>query len=228
MLAAALIAPLAAQSAPLRVLTYHFNLDQHGFDTTSGISQYGDMSYGGGTMTGGRSGTITVNVISATKDGGLVVDALEQVDRVSRAQQTMRCAVYEAPPTVVCDQNLVQAGVLTEEVNTLLTYVGQRFYDTSRLDDNNHWQFVEPFNNGKATRTSDFTVTKADGNVLSISVNRVMRRGSSTTTTTGSLRYDSGNTVPLNGHFETNSNEGGELSGSIFDFNLTADSLVKH
>lgn len=228
MLAAVLIAPLAAQSAPLRVLTYHFSIDQHGFDTSNSIGSAGNMSYGGSTATGGRTGTITVNVIAATKDGGLVVDAIEQVDRVSRPLQTMRCAVYETPPTVVCDPNLVQAGTLTEEVDKLLTYVGQRFYDTSRLDDNNHWQFVQPINNGKASLTSDFTVTKADGNVLSISVSRVLRLSDATTTTTGTLRYDSGNTVPLNGHFVTDSNGGGELSGSIVDFNLTADSLVKH
>lgn len=228
MLAAVLIAPLQAHGAPLRVLTYHFSLDVHGFDTSQGIASTGNMSYGGSTMSLGRSGTITVNVLSATKDGGLVVEAAEQVDHNDRPLQKIRCAVYEAPPLVVCDQNLVQAGVETEEVDTLLSYVGQQFYDTSRLDDNNHWQYVEPLNDGKSTRTTDFTVTKADGNVLAISVNRVFHSGSGTSTTTGTLRYDSGNTVPLNGHFQTDSNEGGELSGSMLDFNLLSDSLTKH
>lgn len=192
------------------------------------ISTQGDMSYGGSTMTAGRSGTITVNVIAATKDGGLVVDAIEQVDRVSRPLQTIRCAVYESPQTVVCDQNLVQDGDETEEVDTLLSYVGQHFYDTARLDDNNHWRFVEPLNDGKASRTTDFTVTQAEGDVLTISVNRVLKMGDGTTTTTGMVRYDSANTVPLNGHFQTNSDAGGELSGSTVDFNLTSDSFAKH
>jgi hypothetical protein len=34
-------------------------------------------------------------------------------------------------------------------------------------------------------------------------------------------------TVPKGGHLVTNSNEGGELGGSIFDFNLLSDSFAK-
>ncbi len=227
-LALLLALPVAAQSAPLRVVTYHFNIDEHGFMSSTSISTSGDTALGGMTMTGGRSGTITVNVLSATKDGGLVVEAHEQVDRADHPMQAVRCAVYENPDNVVCDQNLEQAGAVTEEIDSLLSYFGRGFYDTSRLDTNNHWQTVQPLNDGKASRTTDFTVTGADGNVVTMNVKRVTRTGNGVTTMAGTLIYDSGMTIPKSGHLVTDSNEGGELGGSLFDFKLLSDSFAKH
>lgn len=219
--------PLAARSAPLRVVTYNFKIDEHGFGTSTGMGSTGIITYGGVNVTRGRSGTITLNVIQATRDGGLVVDALEHIDRADRPLQTIRCAVYENPATVVCDQNLVQAGEETEEVDTLLTYLGRGFYDTSRLDDKNHWKTVQSLSEGKSNVSTDFTVSAWQGDLLTIDVNRVYRTGSATTITKGTLKYDSGTTLPISGHFVTDSNEDGELRGSSVDFDLASDSWAK-
>jgi hypothetical protein len=225
--AAAVPLPALSADAPLREVTYHFSIDMHGFDSETDVATNGITSLGGMTMTGGRSGTLTVDVLAATKDGGLLVEVHENIDRAERPMQPVKCAVYENPDNVVCDQNLVQAGVVTEELDSLLAYFGRGFYDTARLDNNNHWQTVLPFNDGKASRTTDFTVSKADGNVLTIDVNRITREGSGDTMAKGTLIYDSGMTVPVSEHLVTNSNEGGELGGSIFDFKLLKDSFAK-
>ncbi len=231
LMAAIFAAPLGAYAAPLRVVVYHYAIDVHGFDSgmDSGFTNgHGYAQISQTTSTNGVSGTITVDVLSAAQDGGLVVDATEKVDRADRPQQPIRCAVYADPENVICDQNLTQTGEVTGEITTLLTYLGRGFYDASRLDDKKHWKTDQPLNQGTGTVTSNYTVTKDDGGVVTIAVNRVLHVGPKVSTTNGTLQYDPAVSLPVKAHLVTDTSSNGDLGGSIVDFQLLSDSFAKH
>lgn len=231
--------PLSARSAPVRVVVYRFAIDQHGFTsahttgfTNSGTHKFSEYGHGYSnytttTSTLGASGTITVNVVATPPDGGLVVDAIEFVDRADRAQQAIRCAIYANPENVVCDQNLEQVGDVPNEVKALLMYLGRGFYDKSYLDANKHWQTARLLNNGMASVTTDYTVEQTVGDVITLSLNRVLRDGPDHATTTGTIQYDPTMTLPVKAHLVTNGDAGG-LHGSIIDYQLQSDSFTQH
>jgi hypothetical protein len=100
--------PSAAQAAPIRTLAYHFAIDSRGFGTSAGAGAHGVVSTFQSASTVARSGRLSVDVIQATQDDGLVVDVTETIDRVLRPLQTVRCALYGATNDVICDQNLNQ------------------------------------------------------------------------------------------------------------------------
>jgi hypothetical protein len=83
------------------------------------------------------------------------------------------------------------------------------------------------FNDGTGNVTCDYTVTKTEGTLLDIALNRVLREGSSRSMTTGTIVYDPAMTIPTKGHLVTTGAEDG-LRGSIIDFNLVSDSFAKH
>ncbi len=230
-IAAILAVPLAAPAAPLRVVVYHYAIDVHGFGSgmDSGfMNGHGYAQISSTTSTNGVSGTITVDVMSAAQDGGLVVDATEKVDRADRAQQAIRCAVYADPENVICDQNLTQTGEVTGEITALLTYFGRGFYDASRLDGKKHWQTTQPLNQGTGSATSNYTVTKDAGGLVTIAVNRVLHLGPKVSTTNGTLQYNPAASLPVKAHLVTDTSSNGDLGGSIVDFQLLSDSFAKH
>lgn len=220
--------PLPAQSAPIRVLVYHFDVDAHGFGSSRSIANGGVMDYGTSSVTYGGTGTLTVNVQAATQDGGLVVDVIEHMDRVDRPFQTVRCAIYENPDQVICDQNLAKAGYVTEELQMLLTYLGRGFYNSSRLDAKNHWQTKEDLNGGTGSIVCDYTVTKTDGDVLTISVNRDHHDGPYQKNTSGTLQYDPKMTDFSKAHFVSDVADSGATGGSTVSFDLISDSFASH
>jgi hypothetical protein len=224
---AAIALPVSTIAKPVRVVVYRFSIDQHGFSSSqsSGYTDgHGFSRYATTVGTIGASGTITVNVLATPRDGGLLVDAIEQVDRADRAQQPIRCAVYGNPEEVVCDQNLTQTGEVTGEVTALLMYLGRGFYDRSRLDDRNHWQTTQQLNQGMGNATADYTVKQTIGDIVTISVNRVLREGSARSITTGTIDYNPSATLPVKAHLVTDG-DGGGLHGSIIDFQLVSDSF---
>jgi hypothetical protein len=176
----------------------------------------------------GASGTITVNVLRAANDGGLVVDAIEHVDHADRDQQTIRCAVYGSPQGVFCDQNLVQTGEQTSEVTAVLSYLGRGFYNPALLDSKNHWQTTVEFNDGRGTVTCDYTVMKSEGTSIDISLKRTLVEGPESSITNGTMVYEPSMTIPAKAHLETNGAGGGSGSyGSTVDFELVSDSFAK-
>ncbi len=223
--------PLQAPAAPLRVVVYHYAIDVHGFESSmdSGFTNgHGYAQTSSTTSTNGVSGTITLNVVSVAQDGGLVVDAIEKVDRADRPEQAVRCAVYADPENVICDQNLSQTGEVTGEITALLTYFGRGFYDASRLDDKKHWQTSVSLNQGTGSATSNYTITKDVGGVLTIAVNRVLHLGPRVSTTNGTLQYDPAASLPVKAHLVTDTSSSGDLGGSTIDFQLVSDSFAKH
>ncbi len=184
-------AVVARADVPVRTVVYHFAIDSRGFGSAPSM---GGGSLGGMVMenstfgTSGRTGTIKMDVIRATGDGGMVVDVTEHVDRELRDMQTVRCAVYGKSQSVICDQSLSA----TPEETVLLQYVGRYFYPES--PDGGHWHVQVPSDNAKID--NDYTVTKNDGKVLTIAVDRTMKALSSTSHTTGTIRYDAALEIP--------------------------------
>jgi hypothetical protein len=217
--------PIPAYTQPIRVLVYHFSVDAHGFWSTRGVANGGVVRFGTGSTTLGGTGTLTVNVDSATRDGGLVVDVTEHMDRVDHNFQTVRCAVYGASGRVICDQNLEKDGDVPAETTMLLTYLGRKFLDPSRLDANDHWQVKQV--DETDTVTADYTVTKMDGDVVTISVDQEERDGPFRSSMTGTLQYDAKLTNLNKAHLVTDAADGGDSGGSIVDFQLVSDSFAK-
>lgn len=210
-----------ASAAPLRVLVYHYNYSETGFSQDASMGG-GTVSEDSGNGTAGRSGQMTIDVISATQDGGMVVDITQAVDRQLRPDQTLRCAVYGRTLDVVCDQHLIES----PEEKTLLGFLGRFFYDPSKLDAKGHWQSEPSIRPSKATITNDFTVTKTTGDLLQIEILSSFKDGGVESTGTGTMAYDSAMEVPRSVHLDTRSNGSGTYADFIVDLALVSDSMA--
>ncbi|MGB6986028.1 MAG: hypothetical protein WBD74_08680 [Candidatus Aquilonibacter sp.] len=217
-------APLVVQADPLRTVVYHFSIDASGFGNlpaSSGVELLYDN--GVGAASGARTGKIEVTVVQATPDGGLVVDGGETIDRADKPLQTIRCALYGATTDVVCDLNV---GATLEEL-MLLTYLGRQFLDTSRLDDKGHWHTTPHVKSGTMDIQSDFTVSKVDGQKITITVDREERNGGYRSTTTGNLLYDAAMDVPDSIRLETAATQTRGEADVNLDCRLLSDSMAK-
>jgi len=190
----AALAPAMAGADPLRTLVYRFSYDAHGFGGTPSMGG-GVVSENGTSGSAGRTGKITVDVISATPDGGLVVDVGEDIDRRYPPLQRVRCAVYGQTLDVVCDQNVGE----TIEEHALLFFLGRDFYDPSRLDAQGSWH-PAPRVHGSGDVSVKNTLTVADPSAtpLTIAVKREeVSRGFQATSTASSARGQSDRNVTL-------------------------------
>lgn len=216
-----------ASAAPLRTLVYHFEMDARGFgaNAIAGSSPTGGAVMSEGTDMGSvsRSGKIKAEVIQAASDGGLVVDVTESVDRTDRDMQTVRCAIYGRTLTVICDQNLFT----TEEETVLLTYLGRAFLNMDALDDKKHWHVVTPMSNVHID--SDFTITKTDGDLLTMSLQKKERGGPSgeTEDTSGTMIYNGALNVPQAIKLATERAADGSNGDMNMKLDLLTDSMNK-
>ncbi len=217
------VMPVCARAdAPLRTVVYHYSVDEHGFTGAPSASIYGAVSENGSSGLGGSTGTVRVDVMSATSDGGLVVDITQSIDRDLRPLQTLRCAVYGRTEDVVCDQNLAT----TEAENILLMYFGRYFYEASRVDAGGHWQTSPHFHDSQMAIVNDFTVSKADGNVLTIKVDRVEKGGGYYSKTQGTLVYDTARSVPDSIELATTIQRSGDQGDMDAKLKLLSDSMA--
>ncbi len=216
----AFAAPSAVGAAPLRTLTYHFSFDARGFGSSIATTGNGAVIENGLAGTNSRSGSIRVDVIQATGDGGLVVDVTEHVDRDLHDLQTIRCAVYGGTQRVICDQNLHA----TSEETVLLQYLGRFFYDASKVDSSGHWHVSPPLYRGFSV-DNDYTIKKRDGNVLTISISRRESGGGYLATTDGTLIYDAAFDVPDSIKMSTSSQRAGGQGDMNVELKLLTDSM---
>jgi hypothetical protein len=220
--AAALPAP--SQADPIRTVIYHFSIDASGFGVLPGTAGTELLySNGVGAASGARTGQITVSVVQATPDGGLVVDVGEQIDRADKPLQTIRCALYGVSTDAICDQNV---GATLEE-SMLLPYLGRQFLDTSRLDDKGHWRTTPHVQSGTMDIQNDFTVSKVDGQMVTIAVNRQERNGGYHSASSGTLVYDAALDVPDSVKLETSAQQTRGEANVNFDCRLLSDSMAK-
>lgn len=210
--ATALSAGIAlADQAPVRHLVYKFDVQ---FTTTSTVHSSGFE--GDGPASGSSDlrmgtdddGSITVDVMQVQTDGGLVVRISEQA-RVRRSAVPTLCVVYGTGSTI-CDES---HGELNAEEMALLRLLGKNFVNTSVIDAKNHWQYAS--NAPQANETSDYTIGKVAGNIMSISYQRILKVTGSRpfdATTEGSLSYNSALSVPVSVNEDTISRTNG-MSG---------------
>ncbi|MBV8636486.1 MAG: hypothetical protein JO322_00235 [Candidatus Eremiobacteraeota bacterium] len=188
--------PLVAHAdASLRSVLYHFSMDSRGFSSSisMGGPYGGNVEENGSMGSGSRTGTIRLDVIRATQDGGLVVDVTEQIDRRLKDLQTVRCAVYGKSQDVICDQNLSA----TPEETVLLQYVGRFFYDPAGVDASGQWHTspkVLVYRN--MTIDNQYTVTKTDGDILTVKIDRSEKGAAYSSKTDGTLLYDARLDIP--------------------------------
>ena len=195
--ASALSASVAiADQAPMRHLVYKFDVN---FTTTSTVHSSG-MS-GDGPASGvtdyraGASddGTITVDVLQAQPDSGLVVRVSEQARLRRSAPQTI-CVVYGTGSTI-CD---LSKGELNAEEYSLIRFLGRDFINTSQIDAHRHWQYASQASQGN--EVSDYTIGKTDNHVMNISYQRllkVMGGQPFDATTDGTLQYNDELAMPV-------------------------------
>lgn len=220
LMAAVAAAPASAQQQPLRTVVYGFTYDSRGFNATPSMSD-GKVADGQSAGSEGRTGRIKVDVIQAAADGGLVVDVTETVDRDVTPPQTIRCAAYGSTGDVICDQN----ADATDEERTLLTYVGRFFYDPSKVDAGGHWQSKPAIKSG-VDIVNHYTVTKTDGSLLTIAVDRKEDGLGYMASTTGTIVYDSAMEIPRSIHLDDSSINSGNQGDMDVRLTMLSDSMV--
>lgn len=181
---------------PIRHLVYKFGVS---LDTTktihdSGIGGDGPVS-GSTNYRGGQTdeGQITVDVLQAQPDSGLVVQVSEQARNRRDAEPTM-CVVYGSS-AVICDQT---KGGLNEEESSLLRFLGRNFVNPATIDLKNHWQYAAT--DAQSQETSDYTLGKPDGDTVGVTYQRVLKVAGVNgfnATTDGVLSYDQKLSVPV-------------------------------
>ncbi len=214
---------LARADAPVRTVVYHFAMDARGFGSAPSM---GGGPYGGAVLensdygSSARSGTIRMDVVKATPDGGLVVDVSEHVDRELKDMQTVRCAVYGRSQSVICDQNLNA----TAEETVLLQYVGRFFYDPSRIDPAGRWHIDPHMTN--ATIQNTYTAAKTDGNVITVTIDRSEKAMSYRSHTEGTLLYDAALNIPESIRTATTTQRSSAQGDMNVELKLLTDSMA--
>lgn len=185
-----------AQPKPLRHLNYTFDVsiatDKTMEDSGIGGGPVSGMSdYRGGTS---DKGTISVDVLQAQPDSGLVMRISETARDTRNGVPTM-CVVY-GNGNVVCDQS---NGSLNEEEMSLLRLLGRDFVNTALIDSKNHWQYSQ--SSPDASETNDYTIAGKHGSVMDLTFQRVLKVTGGgqpfTATTDGQISYNAELSVPL-------------------------------
>jgi hypothetical protein len=217
------LSPLVVRAdAPLRTLVFHYSMDARGFSGAPSMHGYGIVSENGAAGTAGGTGTVRVDVVKATPDGGLVVDVTQSVDRELHPLQTVRCAVYGRTEDVVCDQNV--GATSTETV--LLTYLGRFFYEPSRVGSSGRWHTSPQIHDKNVQIDNDFTVANTSGSLLTIRIDRTERGGGYVATTQGTLLYDAAMEVPQSIKVAVGTQRSGEQGDMNVELKLLTDSMA--
>ncbi len=223
LLLTALVGVPNAGADPIRTVVYHFAVDSRGFGGSPSLSGHGTVLEGGAAGTASRTGQITVAVQQATADGGLVVDVTEMIDRQDKPLQTIRCAAYGVTSEAVCDLNV---GATPEE-HILLSYLGRGFLDPSRFDANGHWHTQPHVRSGTLEVNDDFTVTKVDGDAVTISLDHEERNGGYRSSMTGTMIYDDKMDLPDAVTAAMTTARGTGQSDMNIQLSLLSDSMAK-
>jgi hypothetical protein len=176
-------------AGPPRTLVYRYSYEEHAFGNSASDSRQG-MQENTQSASTSRSGQVTVNVLGPAEDGGWVVAVSQTIDRQAQPLQTVQCSVYGHTTDIVCE------GLRpTPEEIALLDFLGRFFWEPGRLDAKSHWH-TSPLVHGQLTIDNDFTVTKTEGNVVTLGVNRRESGGGYLATYAGTARYDTAAGIP--------------------------------
>jgi hypothetical protein len=139
---------------------------------------------------GATSGTITLDVVQAQAPDGSAV--FKVVETGFNAGKPFMCAAYGQTGNVVCNAD----APLRPDTLILLRVAGNGFYARSRLDTNKHWRTESPGSN--LSEVSDFTVTKTDGALITISMKRrgAQQQPPMDSSIDGTIVYDTAAQIP--------------------------------
>jgi hypothetical protein len=219
----------ALPTKALRHLEYKFDVVymETGEGHVGGIGTGGSgvVSYDG---TDGRQGTMSIDVLAAAKDGGLVVRAQESLPNAPRQQMPVTCAVY-GNGEVLCGND--RTNVPSDAVAVLLAHLGRDFYNPSLIDDKGHW--TRTFEGPNVRISSSFSMPKLeDGKPSAIFEHRDIKWINDTQpdlTEDTRLMYDTGLLVPTSISDEAvESSRGAGYARTRVNLTLVSDSFAKH
>ncbi len=236
----------SVERTPLRTLSYAVELsitdkrDTPGggiFPTRAGWDVKGKIINGGNPTRGNgednaavnveAKGAISVDVVEATDDFGLVVDVAE--DAPSRAHPKVRVVIG---PTGEMVYDLRRDGDLSEEERALVRWLARGFYGEHSLEPGTVWT-VDDSSNG-ATVVEHYRVLSSEPHLVTLDYQLDEKtKGSEgfSGRRTGSLVYDTALIVPVKAEFREDArrmvNGAFDTLRSSFTFALTADSFAR-
>lgn len=221
----------AAPAKPLRQLEYTFSVDYitNGEGHDSGMSGGGMGGNGSGVSSalgaGGRKGTMHVDVLGLTQDGGLVVTVHETLEFEPRPNESFTCTVYGDGHTL-CP---TATGPLSDAENVLLNFLGRGVIDPSLTGANNHWQ--RKYEGKEVAVVSDYTMTDP-GNGKPVTIDKHTKISSNVRTIGNSVEdgrvvYDRSLSVPDSIHDVNFETRGSETMQTTVELNLKSDSFSK-
>ena len=187
---------LADGAKPIRHLVYKFDVTLATTSTVHDSGIGGDGPVSGSTDYHGQAtdqGQITVDVVQAQPDSGLVVQISEQARNRRDSEPTM-CVVYGSG-AVICDQS---KGGVNEEESSLLRFLGRNFVNPASIDSKNHWQYTA--SDSQSQETSNYTLGTGSGDVVPITYQRVLKVAGVNgfdATTDGKITYNQKLSVPV-------------------------------
>ena len=222
-------APQTLPANPLRHLEYNFDVVY----MQTGEGHVGDIGTNGSGIvsydaTNGRQGKMSVDVLAAAKDGGLVIRAQESMPNEPRQPVPVTCAVY-GNGEVLCGND--RTNVPSDAMAVLFAHLGRDFYDASLIDDKGHWTRYFEANNVRIA--SSFSMPKIDaGKPSSIFEHRDIKSLDGTQPDMledTRLSYDTGLLVPTSIFNEAvQSSRGSGYVRTRVNLNLVSDSFAKH
>lgn len=174
---------------------------------------------------GGRRGTIVADITAATSDGGLLVGVNEEIQN-ERPSERFTCIVYGDGHTYCPGE----VRPLSDAENTLLSFLGRGFIDSSKMDANNHWQ--RAYKGKDISVVDDFTASDP-GNGKTVNVvesKKVSSNVPSVGNTAAELKivYDTTMSVPDSVHDEAHEAFANGTVQITMDLQLTKDSFATH
>ncbi len=219
LLAAAPLCASGAERAPLRALTYAVDVSTaDSVDTSGGTINNGVRAgifvhgrlVGGDTPTSGSGekhstasqaskGTISVDVVQATTDAGLVIDIAETTDALARPKVRM---VIAGDGTLFFEP--AEVTKLSEEELVVARWLGRGFYGDHPTDVGTAW-VVDLSANGRSD-VEHYRVLAHDAQQVTLAYafeERTTIANAFAGTRQGSLVYDTALVVPVKASFQT-------------------------
>jgi hypothetical protein len=211
---APLVPTPAASSLPIRTLQYAVAV------TVSQTRESGRSVTAGGYE---AKGTISVDVLAATLDGGLLVDTTENA-----TGRTVPKTIVAIGGDGRLSYDAKQQAPLSDEESALLRWLARTFYADRSTDPGTAWSV--DLNVGATRSVERYRVlSNSDGKVdldYRLETNGTTP-SSSTLTRSGTILYDTKLTVPVQVSYRDQHDRGGATTTTSVAINLTADSFTR-
>jgi hypothetical protein len=206
-------------------MEYAFTADVSGV-TSEHYNAIGTSGSGfsGGNVSGGRRGTILVDIMRVNSDGSLAIAFEEHLTMPpdTHTHNAFQCNVY-GNTAMTCPDYMVPS----DEESVIVRYLGRQFVDGAPWDAKMHWnrnERVDTF-----TTTDDFSISgDADKNPVTVVEHKKTvfhRSGFATSNEDVTIVYDRTIEAPRSVNADVQSTSSGESDHSTFTYTLTADTF---